>query len=264
MAKTQLNSKGIKDLSIVDADISLTANIAQSKINGLTSALNGKQNLLPAQSGNNGKYLKTDGTNLSWSSVGNSGGGIVSSFTHIIDTASWTYDNLIYRSTITNSNITSTSYVEVIPENNSVVYVIEAEFFPKVTIETEQITIYAKYIPTNPITVTVNVITSIPNIYSISTQSSLNIDGSIYNLFDVTLTSTSDATFSLSNMVIGVVYYVLIKNESTNNINIILPNSNAIIPVSSFVLSMNKAVEVSILYNGTRPIFQLSEELTVV
>jgi hypothetical protein len=271
MAKTQLNSKGIKNSSILNEDIADNAAISQSKIDGLVdilgsfgTAINQREMKLPSQTGNSGKVLTTDGTNISWGVIsgGSNNNAIVYNFTEQLLQTNWNYVNNLYQYIITNVNFKNNSYVEVIPDNNSINDILYSEFYPKVQINDSNIIIYAKRIPENTITVFINVITKAPNPFDVVLRSNdLNIDGLLGTFFVINITTNASYIFDLENITTGIFYYVLIKNNSTGPITITLPNVNTIRSCDSITILNNKAKELSFIWDGTDYIFQVSEEL---
>jgi hypothetical protein len=101
IAYSKLNLAG----SIVDADIDAAASIGWPKIDKTSASVEDLPDF-PAQSGNNGKFLTTDGTALSWGSVG---GGWSAAVT--VQTANYTAltsDNIIVVNKSTGSATTIT------------------------------------------------------------------------------------------------------------------------------------------------------------
>lgn len=83
-----------------------------------TAALN---NLLPAQTTNSGKFLKSDGTNASWSDIATSGGSVTSvssgagmNFTTITTTGSVVLGTPSTLSTTSTNNVTTTSHTHAV------------------------------------------------------------------------------------------------------------------------------------------------------
>ena len=96
---------------------------------------------------------------------------------------------------------------------------------------------------------------------SIASQSNLTIDGATNNYFIVSL--SANASFSLSNIATGRMYYFLIKNTSSSDITITLPNTADIKASLTFVVkASNKYKEVALFFDGTNRIWQISEDLT--
>lgn len=106
-----------------------THNIRQLKINKLTDAqyeqavksadelylTPSDSNGIPAQSGNSGKFLTTDGTTMYWATV--SGGGKFLTFTNV-SASSWVADNTYtdygYKCVLTCNGVTSSDFAYVV------------------------------------------------------------------------------------------------------------------------------------------------------
>lgn len=89
-------------------------------------------------------------------------------------------------------------------------------------------------------------------------QTDLNINGANGNYVISTL--TANAAFSgLINLSLGIQYFFLIKNNSGATITITLPNTADIKSVSTVAIDGGKYREFSMIYNGTKRIWQISE-----
>lgn len=76
---------------------------------GQTTVQNAINALLPSQNGNNGKFLTTDGTNISWATVSGGGGGSVTS---VGVSSSGSYSDAL---TVGSSPITSSGTITITP-----------------------------------------------------------------------------------------------------------------------------------------------------
>lgn len=74
-----------------------------------------------------------------------------------VSTAGWTLVSGFYEKSISDSNITASSIVDVIPDNASVSIVQAAEFTSLTTSAAGSVKVYAKNVPTAAITVTLNI-----------------------------------------------------------------------------------------------------------
>lgn len=70
-----------------------------------------KNSRIPSQTGNAGKFLKTDGANLSWSTAGGSGSVLSGSSVFLFTPENDTVINTILSASITNSNIKGFSVI---------------------------------------------------------------------------------------------------------------------------------------------------------
>ena len=90
---------------------------------------------------------------------------------------------------------------------------------------------------------------------------SLAIDGANGTWFNIFVNANSSFTFS--NIATGVVYEFLIKNSHlTDTITITLPNTADIKSDSSYDITAGSYIELSMFYDGTNRIWQVSDELT--
>lgn len=90
-------------------------------------------------------------------------------------------------------------------------------------------------------------------------QVTLNIDGSLGNFIIATISTNS--SFSLSNITMGIHYYIMIYNNGANAITITLPTTADVKPSTTFTVSASKRKEVAMIYDGERRYWQISEEL---
>lgn len=70
----------------------------------------------------------------------------------------WILENTIYKLTYLDSNITSTSRVDIIPNNSTINLVIAAEFLPQTVSANGSVDVFAKNEPTNDISVTLSIL----------------------------------------------------------------------------------------------------------
>lgn len=94
--------------------------------------------------------------------------------------------------------------------------------------------------------------------YTFSTGTSLTIDCSTIETFH-TVTISSSGTFTLSNMEIGKVYEFLVKNSNSSTITVSLPTTNSVRPVSSIAIQNSYARSFSVVYDGTKQYWEISE-----
>ena len=80
------------------------------------------------------------------------------SFTHDILVSNWTLVSGKYEAVISNSGILANSFVDVIPSNDNVDIVRNAQIYPSVLISEGSVKVYSKFLPSGTISVTVNVI----------------------------------------------------------------------------------------------------------
>ncbi len=80
------------------------------------------------------------------------------SFTHDILVANWTLVSGKYEAVISNAGILADSFVDVIPSNDNVDIVRNAQIYPSVLISAGSVKVYSKFLPSGTISVTVNVI----------------------------------------------------------------------------------------------------------
>lgn len=69
----------------------------------------------------------------------------------------WTLVNGFYEYDLSNENILSTSIVDVIPDNDSVLTCKNADIYPKTVSTNGSVKLYAKNLPTSNINVTINI-----------------------------------------------------------------------------------------------------------
>lgn len=125
--------------------LNTTISIANGYKLPTTTEWSNKQDALPSQSGNSGKFLTTDGNSLSWATV-SSGGGKFLVFTSIyVDAMDWTYDGTYadypYAATITCQGVTSNDFAYVVfaPED------FDSGIYANVCLTgTDTVTIYGK------------------------------------------------------------------------------------------------------------------------
>lgn len=79
------------------------------------------------------------------------------SFTHDILVANWTLVSGKYEAVISNAGILSNSFVDVIPSNDNVDIVRNAQIYPSVLISAGSVKVYSKFLPSGTISVTVNI-----------------------------------------------------------------------------------------------------------
>ena len=80
------------------------------------------------------------------------------SFTHDILVSNWTLVSGKYEAVISNSGILANSFVDVIPSNDHVDIVRDAQIYPSVLISEGSVKVYSKFLPSGTISVTVNII----------------------------------------------------------------------------------------------------------
>lgn len=89
---------------------------------------------------------------------------------------------------------------------------------------------------------------------------SLAIDGANGSWFNISVNANSSFTFS--NITTGIVYEFLIKNSHlTDTITITLPNTADIKSDLSYDITADSYIELSMFYDGTNRIWQVSNEL---
>jgi hypothetical protein len=71
--------------------------------------------------------------------------------------ANWTPVSGLYEYNLTNANITATKYVDIIPDNSTIVITEAAELLPTTVSSTGSVKLYAKSAPTGNIVVTINI-----------------------------------------------------------------------------------------------------------
>lgn len=79
------------------------------------------------------------------------------SFTHDILVSNWTLVSGKYEAVISNAGILANSFVDVIPSNDNVDIVRNAQIYPSVLISAGSVKVYSKFLPSGTISVTVNV-----------------------------------------------------------------------------------------------------------
>ena len=80
------------------------------------------------------------------------------SFTHDILASDWTLVSEKYEAVISNAVILANSFVDVIPSNDNVDIVRNAQIYPSVLISEGSVKVYSKFLPSDTITVTINII----------------------------------------------------------------------------------------------------------
>lgn len=80
------------------------------------------------------------------------------SFTHNILVSNWTLVSGKYEAAISNAGILANSFVDVIPSNDNVDIVRNAQIYPSVLISAGSVKVYSKFLPSGTISVTVNII----------------------------------------------------------------------------------------------------------
>lgn len=71
--------------------------------------------------------------------------------------ANWTLVSEKYEAVISNAGILANSFVDVIPSNDHVDIVRNAQIYPSVLISAGSVKVYSKFLPSGTISVTVNV-----------------------------------------------------------------------------------------------------------
>lgn len=79
------------------------------------------------------------------------------SFTHDILVSNWTLVSGKYEAVISNAVILANSFVDVIPSNDNVDIVRNAQIYPSVLISAGSVKVYSKFLPSGTISVTVNI-----------------------------------------------------------------------------------------------------------
>jgi hypothetical protein len=74
-----------------------------------------------------------------------------------VTTSGWTLVSGLYEKVLTNSNITATSIVYIVPDNSAYNIVQNAEVYPRTESSAGSVKIFAADIPTNTFTVTFNI-----------------------------------------------------------------------------------------------------------
>ena len=80
------------------------------------------------------------------------------SFTHDILVLNWTLVSGKYEAVISNAGILANSFVDVIPSNDHVDIVRNAQIYPSVLISAGSVKVYSKFLPSGTISVTLNII----------------------------------------------------------------------------------------------------------
>lgn len=80
------------------------------------------------------------------------------SFTYDISAEDWTLVSGKYEAVISNAGILADSFVDVIPSNDDVYIVRSAQIYPSVLISAGSVKVYSKFLPSDTITVTINII----------------------------------------------------------------------------------------------------------
>ena len=92
---------------------------------------------------------------LSWANIKST---LKTSFTYDILVSNWTLVSGKYEAVISNAGILANSFVDVIPSNDNVDIVRNAQIYPSVLISAGSVKVYSKFLPSGTISVTVNVI----------------------------------------------------------------------------------------------------------
>ena len=79
------------------------------------------------------------------------------SFTHDILVSNWTLVSGKYEAVISNVGILANSFVDVIPSNDNVDIVRNAQIYPSILISAGSVKVYSKFLPSGTISVTVNI-----------------------------------------------------------------------------------------------------------
>ena len=79
------------------------------------------------------------------------------SFTYDILVSNWTLVSGKYEAVISNAGILSNSFIDVIPSNDNVDIVRNAQIYPSVLISEGSVKVYSKFLPSGTISVTVNI-----------------------------------------------------------------------------------------------------------
>ena len=79
------------------------------------------------------------------------------SFTHDILVSNWALVSGKYEAVISNAGILANSFVDVIPSNDHVDIVRSAQIYPSVLISAGSVKVYSKFLPSDTITVTINI-----------------------------------------------------------------------------------------------------------
>ena len=79
------------------------------------------------------------------------------SFTHDILVSNWSLVSGKYEALISNAGILANSFVDVIPSNDHVDIVRNAQIYPSVLISEGSVKVYSKFLPSGTISVTVNI-----------------------------------------------------------------------------------------------------------
>ena len=74
-----------------------------------------------------------------------------------LPSASWTLVGGLYEQDISNSNITSSSIVYIVPENSTIQIVIDAVVLPKTDSSNGSVKVYSQFLPSGDIDVTLNI-----------------------------------------------------------------------------------------------------------
>jgi hypothetical protein len=79
-------------------------------------------------------------------------------FTYDILVSNWTLVSGKYEAVISNAGILANSFIDVIPSNDNVDIVRSAQIYPSVLISAGSVKVYSKFLPSDTITVTINII----------------------------------------------------------------------------------------------------------
>lgn len=86
------------------------------------------------------------------------GSATKTTFTHDILVANWTLVSGKYEAVISNVGILADSFVDIIPSNDNLEIVRNAQIFPSVLVSVGSVKVYSKFLPSGTISVTVNII----------------------------------------------------------------------------------------------------------
>lgn len=100
----------------------------------------------------------------------------------------------------------------------------------------------------------------ISNILSFHTQTNLTCDFASHNYIIATIEES--LSVSVSNVTAGIVYGIMIKNDSESEITITLPTTNNVKSSATTTIAAGKYKELSFFSDGTTRYWQISEELS--
>lgn len=90
------------------------------------------------------------------------------------------------------------------------------------------------------------------------TQTGTAIDGN--NGTHFTCSISANASFTFSNLVVGVVYSILVKNTHTASVTVAIPTVNTIRELDSIPITNGKCREFSVIYDGTTYNIEIGNE----